>query len=116
MIPQKIHQMRLNNSPFQLIKSGSQKIESRLNDKKRQALRLGDKIEFTNRDNSDEKIVVEIIDILRYPTFKELYTEFPPETLTASDCSVEQLVKNMQKYYSKEDELIFGVLGLKLKL
>ena len=53
------HEMKLNNGPFERIKNGTKTIELRLNDEKRQLLKIKDLIEFTNRTN-DEKILVEI--------------------------------------------------------
>ena len=46
--------MKLNNGPFERIKNGTKTIELRLNDEKRQLLKIKDLIEFTNRTN-DEK-------------------------------------------------------------
>ena len=48
------HEMKLNNGPFERIKNGTKTIELRLNDEKRQLLKIKDLIEFTNRTN-DEK-------------------------------------------------------------
>ena len=44
------HNMNLNNRPFKSIKEGTKTIELRLNDEKRSLLKVGDEIEFTNRD------------------------------------------------------------------
>ena len=55
-----IHEMKLNNEPFTLIKAGTKVIEMRLNDEKRRKIKIGDKIEFTSRD-SGEKIMTEVI-------------------------------------------------------
>lgn len=54
------HNMNLNNRPFKSIKEGTKTIELRLNDKKRSLLKVGDEIEFTNRD-INEKLSVDII-------------------------------------------------------
>ena len=43
-----IHEMRLNNEPFNKIKEGTKTVELRLLDEKRKTLRVGDKIIFTN--------------------------------------------------------------------
>ena len=66
------HEMKLNNEPFMKIKDGRKTIELRLNDEKRQLLKINDYIEFTNRDN-EEKILVEVEDLYHYPSFEELY-------------------------------------------
>ena len=52
--------MSLNNRPFKSIKEGTKTIELRLNDEKRSLLKVGDEIEFTNRD-TNEKLSVDII-------------------------------------------------------
>ena len=49
-----IHEMRLNNEPFNKIKEGTKTVELRLLDEKRKALRVGDKIIFTNRANNEK--------------------------------------------------------------
>ena len=40
------HEMKLNNGPFERIKNGTKTIELRLNDEKRQLLKIKDLIEF----------------------------------------------------------------------
>ena len=52
-----IHEMRLNNEPFNKIKEGTKTVELRLLDEKRKALRVGDKIIFTNRANNILKLL-----------------------------------------------------------
>lgn len=49
-----IHEMKLNNEPFTLIKAGTKVIEMRLNDEKRRKIKIGDKIEFTSRDSGEK--------------------------------------------------------------
>ncbi|UKI28983.1 MAG: DUF3850 domain-containing protein [Clostridium sp.] len=50
-----IHEMRLNNEPFNKIKEGTKTVELRLLDEKRKkTLRVGDKIIFTNRTNNEK--------------------------------------------------------------
>ena len=44
----KIHQMKLNNKPFNMIKNGRKNIELRLYDEKRRKLNIGDEIIFRN--------------------------------------------------------------------
>ena len=43
-----VHKMKLNSTPFEMIKNGEKTIELRLFDEKRQQLKAGDKIVFTN--------------------------------------------------------------------
>ena len=41
-----IHNMKLNESPFERIKNGTKTIEFRLYDEKRRQIKIGDKIVF----------------------------------------------------------------------
>lgn len=50
-----IREMNLHNEPFNLIKQGTKTIELRLYDEKRQQIKVGDTIVFTNR-STNEKI------------------------------------------------------------
>ena len=47
-----VHEMRLNDEPFQAIKDGTKTIEMRLYDEKRRMIQVGDVIRFTNRETS----------------------------------------------------------------
>ena len=96
------HEMKLNNEPFECIKNGTKTIELRLNDEKRKLLTVGDYIEFINRV-TNEKLLVEVIDLFKYNSFEELYI------------NEEANPKDMENYYSKEEQEKYGVLGIKIK-
>ena len=107
------YNMNLNNRPFKSIKEGTKTIELRLNDEKRSLLKVGDEIEFTNRD-TNEKLSVDIINLHKYPSFKELYKHFNKiEMGYAEDEPSES--KDMEAYYSKEEQNKYGVLGIKIR-
>ena len=108
------HEMKLNNEPFMKIKDGRKTIELRLNDEKRQLLKINDYIEFTNRDN-EEKILVEVEDLYHYPSFKELYKSLDKSSLGYNE-DEEAKPSDMDKYYSKEEQDKYGVLGIKVKI
>ena len=63
------HEMRLNSEPYNCIKSGTKTIELRLNDDKRKKIKKDDIVEFTNRD-TNEKMLVIVEDLFRYPSFE----------------------------------------------
>lgn len=109
-----IHNMNLNNEPFELIKSGSKTIELRLNDEKRRLLNVGDEILFNNRSNN-EKLLVSIIDLHKYDSFKSLYKDFDKVSLVYKEDEISD-PRDMNEYYSKEDEERYGVVGIELKL
>lgn len=107
------HNMNLNNRPFKSIKEGTKTIELRLNDEKRKLLTVGDYIEFTNRV-TNEKLLVEVIDLFKYNSFEELYKHFNKIEMGYS-INEEANPKDMENYYSKEEQEKYGVLGIKIK-
>mgnify|MGYP001048468755 FL=1 len=107
------HEMKLNNEPFERIKNGTKTIELRLNDEKRKLLTVGDYIEFTNRV-TNEKLLVEVIDLFKYNSFEELYKHFNKIEIGYS-INEEANPKDMENYYSKEEQEKYGVLGIKIK-
>ena len=109
-----LHKMKLQPNPFASIKSGAKDIEMRLNDEKRQAVKVGDMIEFT-QSVSGETLSAVVLNRHEHPTFAELYTAFdktrlgylPEEDANPND---------MSRYYSEEDILKYGVVGLQIQL
>ena len=108
--------MHLNQKPFQAIKAGKQTIEVRLADDKRRRIQDGDTIVFESRQDAEECITVEVVELLRRTSFRELFTNIDLADWNAADYSVDQAVKCIMKYYSPEDEEKFGVLGIRLKI
>ena len=106
--------MRLHKEPFELIKNGSKTIELRLYDEKRQMINLGDTITFENRSDGD-KIQVKVIALYIYPSFEELYKHFDKESLGYNKDDIAN-PKDMEKYYSIEEQNKYGVLGIEIKI
>lgn len=109
-----IHNMRLHNEPFELIKNGTKTIELRLNDEKRSLIKKNDIILFENRKNA-EIIRTKVIKLHKYDSFEELYKHFDKVSLGYNFNEVASY-KDMEKYYSKEDQNKYGVLGIEIEL
>lgn len=108
------HYMKLHVDPFNKIEEGTKTIEIRLYDEKRKNINIGDEIEFTNRTNG-KTLNVEVIGLYRYNNFEELYNNFSKEQLGYSK-EENANPDDMSKYYSKEDILKYGVVGIEIKL
>ncbi len=108
------HIMRLHNSPFQLIKNGSKTIEMRLNDEKRQELKFDDTILFINRV-SEEELETVVTNLYHFKDFKEMYLAFDKVSV---GYGVDDIAdpKDMEQYYSNEDILKYGTLGIEIKV
>ena len=111
------HKTRLIEEQFNLIKTKNKTIEVRLNDKKRQQFNLGDELEITNRQNSEEKIKVKLIGKSHFQNFNQLYSNFPNEKFgLTKETSIKEKLELVSQFYSKEQEKELGVVGLHLEL
>ena len=108
------HQLKLATEPFDAIVSGNKTIESRLYDAKRQKIQIGDRIIFTNRDNSEQTVTAEVVGLLRYATFRDLFSHNNPRKFGGDN--VEWLENQISEFYSIEDQKIYGVIGIEFKV
>ena len=109
--------MKLQKEPFEMIKSGRKIYEMRLLDEKRSKIKIGDEIEFSLYDNQDEKLLVTVVDVLKYRSFTDLYADLSPLELgyTQENCK-DASFKDMEKYYSTKEQARYGVVAIKIKL
>ena len=106
--------MNLQPKYFDFIKDGTKRIELRLFDEKRQQIQLGDIIEFAKSE--EEKFKAEVIGLLRYNTFSDLFEDFDISILADKSITKQELLDVLSKFYAPEKQAEFGVLGIRLKL
>ena len=109
-----MHEMHLQEKPFNQIKNGTKTIEIRLNDEKRRQIKVGDTIRFTNLITSEE-LDTKVIKLHKFPTFEELYKNFDKVSLGYNE-NEEANPKDMEAYYPKEKQKKYGALGIEIKL
>ena len=109
-----IYEMNLNNGPFEKIKNGTKNIEMRLYDEKRKMLMPCDKIKFTNKTTGDT-ILTEVVGLHIFKSFNELYKHFDKISLGYEAHEI-ALPSDMELYYSLDEQLKYGVVGIELKL
>ena len=110
----KVHEMNLQSKYFDFIKDGTKRIELRLYDEKRRSIQLGDIIEFAKSD--DEKFKAEVVGLLRYNSFAELFEDFDISILADSSMTKQELLEVLGEFYSEEKQAEFGVIGIRIKL
>ena len=111
------HNMKLQTKPFEAIASGYKTIELRLFDEKRQKVRVGDEIEFTELSESKRKTLTKVVALHRFPSFEELYKALPLEKCGYSESEIENAShEDMEAYYSPEEQKKYGVVGIEIKL
>lgn len=109
----KTHEMNLQSKYFDFMKNGTKRIELRLNDEKRQQLQLGDVIEFSDGSSS---LRAEIIGLLRYRTFEDLFEDFDASILADSSMTKPEVLKALEEFYTPEKQAKYGVLGIRIKI
>ena len=107
------HFMELSSVPFNAITSGVKTIESRLYDAKRQSIQLGDRIVFTNREDTTQTVAVKVVGLLRYGTFHDLFTHTAPGRFGGE--SSEWLENQINEFYSLEEQRKSGVVGIEFE-
>ena len=108
-----IHEMNLNNGPYNKIDSGIKTVELRLYDEKRQLLKVNDYIEFTNRKDK-RKLIALIEDLKVYKNFDELYKDYDKVSMGYDEKDVAN-PDDMKQYYPDSEQDKYGVIAIKIK-
>lgn len=108
------HSMKLDPEPFEKIISGRKTIEARLFDEKRRGIKVGDTIKFIKRSDYKNTVSVRVYKLEIFPSFENLFTSYPAEKF--GGISAKDLLDKIYKFYSKEDEKKYSVLGIFVKL
>lgn len=111
-----VHEMRLADAPFDMIKSGKKTVEVRLSDEKRGQICVGDIIIFCRKSEISDACAVNVVGLRRYKNFFEL---FSAESLAAAGCenmTAAQAAQSMHQYYTAEQESGFGALAIQIEL
>ena len=107
-----VHKMRLVDFAFKAIKNKEKDIEVRLNDEKRQLLKVGDIIEFEHIDTK-EILRTQVVALHKYKNFKELFSNFDHKRLGLKETDDETICNN---FYTKEEMDKYEALGIEVKL
>jgi ASC-1-like (ASCH) protein len=106
--------MGLTTSPFEYLLRQRVVIDVRLDEPAWADLRPGDVIEFREDPGEARIMRVGVIALLRYRSFRALFSDFPPELFGIN--SVETGVAAMHQWWTPQDEARWGVLGIKVEL
>jgi ASC-1-like (ASCH) protein len=111
-----IHSMKLDPASFERVRTGVKTLELRINDEKRRAVKAGDTIRLRKLLELAEELEVEVLGLHAYPTFAELFDQVPPEWLGYTESDKPWLKSSMYEIYTREEEVEFGVVGIRIKL
>jgi ASC-1-like (ASCH) protein len=105
--------MKLQPKDFEWIKHGTKRLEARILDEKRRALRVGDTITFCKLPDRIETLPVRVTELRPYPTFQALIADYPATLLGYPDgTDTPTILDAYHTIYTEEEEQKFGVLGI----
>ena len=108
------HSMRLQPTPFEMIRNGTKTIELRLFDEKRRKIRIGDTISFTNTV-SKEILTVKVLELYVFDSFETLYSQLPLLDCGYTKDDIDTASPDdMNEYYPEEQQQRYGVVGIKV--
>ena len=105
--------MKLTAENFERVKSGEKNFEFRLNDEKRKALQVGERVEFAKLPELEKSVIVEIVSLDVFKSFSELYKQLPGAVVGYTKI---EFLDRMRLYYSAEEEKKYGVVAIGLRV
>ena len=108
-----IHFMKVKTKYYNLLKSGGKVIELRLYDEKRQKIKVGDEINFSDTNNPDDNFNAKVINLHKAENFEKLC-----QIINIEDAGFDtqtELLTILEKFYSKSAQEKYGVVGIEIK-
>lgn len=97
--------MKLYESSFEDLKTGKKKREYRLNDSKRQLVRVGDTIKFLKLPDLKDEFIVDVEKVELFDNWFDCYSKYYEEDFKNRYSTVEKIIEDTYAggYYSKEE-------------
>ncbi|NLP35935.1 MAG: ASCH domain-containing protein [Clostridiales bacterium] len=111
-----LYEMKLLENEFDNIMYKNKVIEVRINDAKRKHIQKGDKIVFYKLPDMRQSIIVNVEQVIKFNSFQEVYRSFPVSYFGYNNSSINNLVENIYKIYTKEEEKNNGVIAIKFNV
>ena len=110
------YSLRLQEKYFNFIKSGTKRIELRLFDEKRRAIQVGDEIVFSKNNDDGERLHAKVVELLKYPTFKDLFADYDIEILADKSMTKDELLAALNEFYPEDKQNEYNVVGIRFEL
>ncbi len=107
--------MKLNSKYFEYMKNGTKEIEIRLNDDKRKNLKVGDEIIFQKEPELKEELYTKVEKLFICKSFEDIIVNFDVQQYADQKETRENFLNDLYKFYTKEQEKKYGVVGIKVK-
>ena len=110
------HILKLQPRYYESMKNGVKQIELRLFEEKRKNIKIGDEIEFKKEPDLNESFIARVKAILLYENFESLIDDYPIEILSDLNTNKKELVEELNKFYSKQKQEQYNVVGIRVEL
>ena len=110
------HNMKLKAIYFDKIKNGDKIYEIRLNDEKRQQIKLGDTLIFSREPELTETLETVVVGLDVYKSFNELVNTVPLNEIGFDKETKEEVIDIYHLFYNEENESKYGVLSIQVKV
>ena len=107
--------IHLDADVFETVDKGFKNVEGRVNDEKRQKLKIGDKLVFLKRPDEIEKIEAIVEDLIYYKDFQEMIKDYSMKEIYLEDYSKDYYIELIKRFYSDEEINKYGVVAIKFK-
>jgi len=102
--------MHLDSEVFDLIKAGLKTVELRINDAKRQRLKISDEVCFLKRPDNMEQLKVEVTGLQYFKDFEAAFSAYEVKALGYD--TLDAIRQTIRGIYSVEEEKALGVVGI----
>lgn len=111
-----MHILKLMPIYFEKIRAGEKIYEIRLNDEKRQVMKIGDKIEFRKEPDHTEICYATIEDLIYFESFHDMLDRLSLDEIGFKGQGKQEAFNLYRKIYSKEKEEKYKVVAIKVKV
>lgn len=109
-------EMKLQPKFFDLIKNGQKIYEIRLNDEKRKLIDVSDVIVFKKEPDLLQSVRTRVEELKHFATFEDVLENIPLAEIGFDGFNTKEVIDIYHNFYLPKDELVYGVLAIKIKL
>jgi len=73
-------------------------------------------IKFLKEPDLNESFEAQVIGLLRYNSFEEMFKDYDISILSDKSMTKEELISVLEQFYTKEKQEKYGVLGIRIEL
>ena len=107
--------IHLDSDVFETVDKGFKNVEGRVNDEKRQKLKVGDKLIFLKRPDDKEKVEAIVEELAYYKDFQEMIKNYTMKEIYLEEYSKDYYIDLIKRFYSDEEINKYGVVAIKFK-